>query len=123
VIEFSGRASRRGVVVIPSAFDARAKLHINDDEYEAFVEFHEETAPAVRRELLASAAARGWEEEDSEVDDYDTTVYLDGGMVRVYLATRDSRFDGFEVPAQRHYEMPDLTLTAYGPFSGVMEAV
>lgn len=125
MIDFSGRASRRGVVIVPSVSDLRAKLHINDDEFEAFIEFHEETAPAVRRELLASAWARGWEEDDEDglADSYDTNVYIGNGYWRTYLCTRDSRFDGFEIPTQRSYEMPSLIPTAYGPFSGVMEAV
>lgn len=125
MIEFSGRASRRGVIVVHSAFDARAKLHINDDEFEAYIEFHEETSPQVRADLIGTAWARGWEEDDEDglTDSYDTHVYVGDGLWRIYLCTRDNRFDGFEIPAQRGYEMPDLTLTAYGPFSGVMEAV
>lgn len=117
----SGRARQRGVTRLTSEFDPRCTLHINDAEYEAWIEFHEETYPTVRKLLLQSAWSRGWEEdvEDDLTDDYDSNVYMGEGLWRTYLITRDGRPD---IPLPRG-EMPDLTLTAYGPFSGVMEAI
>lgn len=113
MIDSGGLAAYCGVVVIPSLFDGRCKLHIDQTGVEAWIEFHGESLPCVRDELLSLAYARGFV-EDAGGDPYDMTSYVGDGRWRTYLAFRDTRPD---IPLQRG-ALPSLIPTAFGPLSG-----
>jgi hypothetical protein len=115
-----------------SLYDHRVQLHVDRANVTHYIEFHEDSPPAARHDMILLARSRGLVPDDGgRADPYDNAVPVgefvhvpgqppqDSGVLRLYLVTADTIPD---IPFQRS-SMPDLSPTAYGPFSGFMEAV
>jgi len=108
---------------IGTAFDAtsysddRCKLHIDPAAFDAHVEYHTDAPQWAINALIDLARGRGWVVDDDH-DPLCDDVYVSDGVWRTYLVPADPMRDG---PLEA--SLPDLSLTAYGPHSGFMEAV
>lgn len=109
------------VIEIESPMDRRVKLHINDADTMYWIEFHEESDPTYIDAMLRTAGRKGYV-EDRDEDPTDMRELMEDGIWRLYLVTAEWRYD-IPTPRGGDKTMPDLSLTAYGPMSGFMEAV
>lgn len=113
-----GRHALPEPMVTRSTSDARCYLHVDRERQVFYVEFHEDSSPWVINGLRAIGASHDLMVDDGG-DDYDALVDLGVGVLRQYLVPCDPTP---AIPTPRRV-MPDLSLTAYGPFSGEMPVV
>lgn len=106
-----------GVVEMASPFDSRIVLALDPKAFDFHVDFAMDS-PEFAVELVMEMAWRRGYCVDLGADPYEQTVMLDDMTMRTYLVpiepVRDTPLEAI---------LPDLNLTAYGPFSGFMEAV
>lgn len=112
----------------------KAVLHLDPETEDFHIEFHTREDPAKIDRARLEAFLHGFVEDDG--DPYDMQEFVGDclecasycttpgcitlhvcAIYRLYLVHRDALTDIEE------YDMPSLVPTAYGPFSGFMEAV
>lgn len=113
----------------------KASLSLEPAAQDFHIEFHSRGNPTDLARIRSEAFSRGFVEDD-EADPCDMQEFVgecwecagyctvsacatlhECTIWRVYLIHRDTLY------VIEEYDMPDLSLTAYGPFSGQMEAV
>lgn len=100
--------------VLHSPFDEKIMLNLDFAEYEGWIDWHVDSPEFACKLMVELARRRGWMViPDCENED------LGNGWWRCYLVTIEVIYD---MPDWSE-TMPDLTMTAYGPMSGFMEAI
>lgn len=103
--------------VLVSPFDSRIKLCINPADFDFHIEFPMLAAPADLEDATEQAYMRGYV-VDTGADLYEQAEIISEDTMRIYLVPAEAVRD---TPLEEN--LPDLSTTAYGPFSGFMEAV
>lgn len=102
-----------------SPFCKHLHLHLDPEGFDFHIEFHETETPTFAIALMRETAFRRGYVQDCEIgaDPYDSEEFMGDGIWRVYLTPKDPISD------KRNEDMPSLIETAYGPYSGFMEAM